>query len=218
MNARPPVAPPRSLVSQCGMVLLVCLVFLTALTLLGLSSASDTVLQKKLAANNHAAGQARQSAFATLAWAENWLLSQQGTAPETCTESCAGLHLHSPGNLPSHPEYEDLSWWMAQGHEAGIDPHSGDSIALVSAGSHDKPVWIVESVHNQPVAQDGSTDLQVWYRILARGSGRTSHSIAVLESILVRSWPQADEGEYSTNCPGAGPAAKCGRVAWRELR
>ena len=203
---------------QDGMVLLVCLIFLTALTLLGLSSVSDTVLQKKLAANNHESEQARQSALAALVWAESWLLGQHGIAPEICMESCQGLRLHPSGDLPSNPEFEDLSWWLEQGHAAGVDPYSGNRTALVSAGSHDTPAWIVESVHSLPAAQDGSADLQVWYRVLARGSGKTDNSIAVFESILVRSWPTVEENEYIAACPASGATAKCGRVAWRELR
>ena len=42
---------PRAINPQNGMVLLLCLIFLTALTLLGLSAASDTILQTQLSAN-----------------------------------------------------------------------------------------------------------------------------------------------------------------------
>jgi Tfp pilus assembly protein PilX len=200
------------------MVLLVCLLFLTALTLLGLSSVSDTTLQKKLAANSQETAHARQSALAALAWAESWLLGQAGRAPEICTEPCEGLRLRLAGDLPPHPEFENLDWWLEHGHEAGVDPLTGNRIAAVAQGSHDTPVWIIESVHSLPATQDGLADLQSWYRILARGSGRTSNSVAVFESILVRSWPSVDEEDYTAVCPGSGATARCGRVAWRELR
>jgi Tfp pilus assembly protein PilX len=223
MSARLSSAPAKKLQRQAGMVLLICLIFLTALTLLGLSASADAVLQKKLAANLQEAERARQAALSSLSWAEQWLLELDGLAPDSCTEPCNGLHIHTPGNLPPNPEFESLSWWLDHGHEAGIDPSSGNRITTVSAGSIDPAAWIIEAIHSNPPAEDGSTDLQVWYRILARGSGRTSAAVSVVEGILVRSWPSSDSTDLtdtsaSNTCPGSGASAKCGRVSWRELR
>ena len=205
------------------MVLLICLIFLTALTLLGLSASADAILQKKLAANLQETERARQAALSTLSWAEHWLLELDGLAPDSCTEPCDGFHIHGPGNLPPNPEFENLSWWLDHGHEAGIDLINGNRITTVSAGSIDPPVWIIEAIHSNPPAEDGSTELQVWYRIIARGSGRTNAAVSVVESTLVRSWSSNDStGSTDTSgantCPGSGKSAKCGRVSWRELR
>jgi Tfp pilus assembly protein PilX len=171
---------------QSGMVLLFCLIFLTALTLLGLSAYADTVLQNKLAANLQDAERAKQSALATLSWAEQWLFSLPGPAPQYCTEPCDGLYLYSAGQLPPHPEFENLSWWTEHGHEAGVDPLSGDRIKTITRGSIDTPIWIIEAVHAVPPSENGTTDLQVWYRILARGSGRSAAAVSVIESTVVR--------------------------------
>ena len=85
------------------------------------------------------------------------------------------------------------------------------------------PIWIIEAVHEIPPTESGATDLQVWYRILARGSGRTDTGISVVESIVVRSWTTIEGTEPTETgipgtCPGAEPTADCGRVSWRELR
>jgi len=213
----------RLLQTQTGMVLLLCLIFLTALTLLGLSASADTILQNKLASNLQDTERARQSALLALSWAEHWLMELEGPAPVNCSAPCDGLYLHAAGELPDNPEFESFSWWMNQGHEAGIDPLTGARTATISNGNNQVPVWIIEVVHTIPPVENGNPDLQVWYRILARGSGRTDNAVSVIESTLVRSWPVIEAAELpvingSGTCPGSEPPAICGRFAWRELR
>lgn len=209
--------------TQAGMVLLLCLIFLTALTLLGLSASADTLLQNKLTANLQETERAKQAALAALSWAEHWLLALDGPVPEHCREACDGLIIHEPGSLPPHPESGSFSWWIDHGHEAGIDPLSGDLVTKIAEGSFDKPVWIIEAVHTIPPAENGAPRLRVWYRILARATGRTSAAVSVIESTVVRSWPTVEGpevpgAEVKGICSGSGPATKCGRISWRELR
>jgi Tfp pilus assembly protein PilX len=209
--------------TDTGMALLLCMLFLTVLTLQGLSASAETIMQGQLAANLHESERARQSALATQEWAESWLVQLDGSIPEICSQACGGLKIHAAGSLPSHPEFEDLSWWMDQGHEAGIDPLTGDRISTISVGSINPSMWIIEAVHEIPPMKNGNADLQSWYRILARGSGRTNTSVSVVESIVMRSWVSIGSVDVPGTavpglCPGAEPAAKCGRVAWRELR
>jgi Tfp pilus assembly protein PilX len=205
------------------MVLLLCLIFLTALTLLGLSASAEAILQNKLTANLRESEHAKQAALSALKFAENWLLNLEGTTPEICNTACIGVKLHAPGSLPISPEFRDLSWWEAQGHEAGIDPQNAERVTSIAVGSASPPFWIIEAVHETPPTEIGATDIQVWYRILARGNGKTTAGVSVVESIVVRSWatiesPETSETEVITRCPGAESTAKCGRVAWRELR
>jgi len=209
--------------SQSGMVLLLCLIFLTALTLLGLSASADTILQNQLIANFQQAERSKQSALAALSWAEDWLLELGGPVPEYCKKPCDGLYVHSPGELPPHPEFESLLWWQNQGYEAGIDPLTGNLDKGIATASINKPVWLIEVLYTVPPSDDGTRNLQVWYRILARGSGRTNAVVSVIESIVVRSWPSSDnptppDPGTTKSCTGFKSATKCGRVSWRELR
>ena len=213
----------RVSVTQVGMVLLMCLIFLTALTLLGLSASADTVLQNRLASNLHDSAQAKQSALSGLAWAEQWLLDLDGPAPETCTEACDGLNLHPPEKLPPHPEFESLAWWIDRGHEPGVDPISHIKTATIGVGSINPPVWISEVVHSIPSKEGDSGQLQVWYRILVRGSGQTETAVSVIESTVVRSWPPVGntgsaKSDQSDICRSSETETRCGRVSWRELR
>lgn len=209
--------------SQFGMVLLLCLIFLAALTLLGLSASADTILQNQLVANFQQTERVKQSALATLSWAEDWLLKLDGPVPEYCKKPCNGLYVHSPAELPPHPEFESFSWWQAHGYEAGTDPLTGNTVTGIATGTAYQPVWLIEVLYTVPPSEDGSRDLQVWYRILARGSGRANAVVSVIESIVVRSWPSIENPALSNpdiarNCTGFKSATKCGRVSWRELR
>ena len=195
--------------TEKGMVLLLCLIFLTALTLLGLSASAEAILQSKLSANLRESEQAKQSALSALSFAENWLLNLDGLAPETCTTACIGLKLHATGSLPADPEFKDLSWWENQGHQAGVDPQTAERLSHIAVASISPPYWVIEAVHEAPLPEGESTGLQIWYRILARGSGRTSAGVSVVESIVVRSWSAVENPELTI---------KSGRVAWRELR
>jgi Tfp pilus assembly protein PilX len=205
---------------QPGMVLLLCLIFLMALTLLGLSASSDTILQSKLASNLQDSERAKQSALSALSWAEDWILEFNGPPPENCSMACGGLYLHASGMLPLYPESESYSWWLQHGHEAGIDPLTGERIVTLSNDSYDVPVWIIETAQIIPPGENGSTELLTWYRILARGTGQSETAVSVVESIISRSWPAADDTAVvgSGRCPGSEQPALCGRFAWRELR
>jgi len=230
MNGRADVFPRRVLRAQDGMVLLLCLLFLMSLTLLGLAASSDALLQSKLSANLQDSERARQSALLALSWAEDWLLSLQGQAPGYCLDACEGLRLHagSAGSeLPPHPEFEDIGWWLVNGHEAGVDPLSGERLETITADSFTAPVWIIEALHTAAPAESGNLDLQVWYRILARGTGRTETVVSVVESVVVRSWPTTEAAISSgdgvagvcpgSTSPGSSAPAICGRFAWRKI-
>lgn len=191
-----------------GMVLLLCLMFLTALTLLGLSASADAILQHQLAANMQDTERATQSAQAALRWAERWLLDLEGPPPASCPNICEGFTVHPTGALVPHPEFESQSWWTTNGFEAGIDPLTGERLANFGAGNFNPPVWVIESVHEIAAAEDGSSPHQVWYRLLARGSGRRETAVSVVESTISRIWSASEDLDQPIS----------GRVSWRKLK
>ena len=191
-----------------GMVLLLCLIFLTALTLLGLSASADAILQQQLAANLQDSERATQTAQAALRWAERWLLDMEGPPPVTCSSSCEGFTVHPTGTLVPHPEFESPSWWQTNGFEAGIDPLTDERLESFGAGNFSSPTWVIESIHEITAAGDGSSSHQVWYRMLARGSGRRETAVSVVESIVTRSWSVTEDTNQALD----------GRVSWQKLR
>lgn len=209
--------------AQTGVVLLLCLLFLTALALLGLSASAETVMQEALAGNLQETQRARQSALAAQSWAERWFLGLGGAAPVSCTRPCEGLLIHDAGSLPAHPESEDLAWWLTNAQVAGIDPFTGERLANLSATSNDLPLWLIEQLHLDAESESGGAVDQAWYRIIARGGGPTPASVAVVESIITRPWIPTASMVGTTfapegPCPGFDPTILCRRVAWRALR
>ena len=223
MNSPPSRCSRYRAATQTGVVLLLCLLFLTTLTLLGLSASAETVMQDMLASNLQETQRARQSALAAQLWAEQWILGQGGAEPMSCSRPCQGLFIHPPGSLPAHPETEDPSWWMANGHEGGVDPLTGQRLAVLSIDSIAPPLWVIELVHQTHAAESGAIDDQAWYRILARGSGWSGAGVSVAESIVTRPWRSAGTPDpvidlLQGRCPGFDPDTPCRRVAWRSLR
>jgi len=194
--------------SQSGMVLLLCLMFLTALTILGLSASADTILQNQLAGNLQQTELAKQNARVALRWAEQWLKNTQGPAPGICTATCSGFTVHPLRSFQSQPEFADHTWWQSHGFEAGIDPLTGNRLANLSTRSLQPPLWIIEVAHDLPAEGDTADPDLVWYRLLARGSSETGTAISVVESIVAKSW--SDDTEFARK--------NSGRTSWRELR
>jgi len=206
---------------QTGIVLLLCLLFLTALTMVGLAATADTFMQGRLATNLQDSERALQAALSAQAWAENWLLGQSGTAPQTCSTPCAGVYLHAGGSLPEHLENEAVDWWVANGHEAGIDPDTGARLGPPPTGRAQPAYWLIETLSTQADASDNA-GTTAWYRILARGVGRSNVNYSVVESVLVRSWSGVTGATGGNNADTSGNncsvAGGCGRMAWRVLR
>jgi hypothetical protein len=177
-------------------------------------------MQDRLAGNLRETGQARQSALMAQDWAEGWLLGHGENAPVPCALPCVGLVIHAGGTLPPRPGIEDFSWWLANGMEAGVDPVSGERLDTLSVDSATPPMWVIETLHQVTPASASGIETQAWYRILARGSGRSGRGVAVVESIVTRPWrPSATPGVVIEGpCPGFDSSYKCQRVAWRALR
>jgi Tfp pilus assembly protein PilX len=203
--------------------LLLCLLFLTALALLGLSASADAVLQNQLAANHHDAQMARQSALSALSWAEQWLTGLEDPSPDKCTIDCDGLKIYSPGDLPARAEFSDPAWWDLHGHEAGIDPLTGERNATIVRGSARPSIFIIVKAHELPTQTAETPVSQTWYRILARGSGRSESAVSVVESMVWRTWvsdghKDSPDGARAGSCHDPDQSPRCGRVSWRQLR
>ena len=200
---------------QSGVALVLCMVFLTALALLGLTASADAILQHQLAANLQETERARQSAQAALESAEKWLLGLDDPPPLHCDAGCEGILVHASGTLPRRPEFETLAWWMETAHRAGFDPVKGEHYASTVSEDLSVPLWMIESLHDTPA--DGNR-LHTWYRILVRGTGRTETAVSVVESTVTRHWALSNNTEAASSDPCSDPGATCGRLAWRELR
>lgn len=200
---------------QSGMVLLLCLIFMTALTLLGLSASSDTILQKQLASNLRDAEYTRQTAHLALQWAEQWTSLLPASAMASCEQNCSGFYTQPAGKLDNDLQFQPIASWLSQGFEAGVDPDTGVRLESIGLASTEPPIWIIEHLHHSPAFVDNNLPEngrpeQDWFRILVRGAGRSGNTVSVIESVIVRS---AEDSGQTPPSP-----AKTERVSWRKLR
>ena len=211
-----------------GIALPVGLILLAALSLLALTAASGTALQRHMASNFQDRSLALGNASVAAAWGRAWLESRPDIERENgCEAGCLlPLGIRPSGELPDQPEFEGGSWWAENAFSAGYDPVSAE--VMDSADSGVEPArWIIEEIHYETI-EGGDVETPgavAWYRLLSRGTGRNPRSVAVTETVIARPWdgdylagdwpPRSPPGPF---CRQFAAAVECGVKAWRQRR
>jgi hypothetical protein len=212
-----------------GIALLAGLILLASISLLALVTASGTVLQRNMAGNFEDKALALQNASIATGFAAAWLISRPIISREAgCQTGCvlpAGIH--NPGGLPARPEFESSAWWEANAFEAGFNPVTSEFITTSDSG-FEPARWIIEEIHYQETGETRGENVAegvAYYRILTRGSGRTSRTVAVTEAIYARPWEgDFEAGAYPPDGPPHGFCRQfdrkydCGKLSWRQRR
>lgn len=206
---------------QSGAALIMCLVLLGALSLLGLSAASEHRMQLHMSHNLESSLERRINADHALKWAEDWLLGLPGNnRPLACSTDCSsGDLIRVAGAFGPTPQYMDPSWWQHNGHAAGYTPGA-------EPPGFSGPWYIVQEVYLEPSSAPESLQQETsYYRILAQGSAANEHQSSVTESILARPWGHESLSNGFPSDPLSVSFCKsdlveppCGRVAWRWLK
>ncbi len=157
---------------QSGVVLVISLILLLVLTILGITAASVTQLEEKMAGNLRDMNLAFQSAETALREAEDVL---SAPALPLFNGSVAGLH------PPRSTGWTGFDWAT----EARI-------ATTVLSGLSEGPRFVIEEL--EPVQNRGGSlvlgfgapSTQVFYRITARGLGATPTATYVLQSEFLR--------------------------------
>jgi Tfp pilus assembly protein PilX len=216
-------------VNARGVVLIMGLILLAAISLLALASARGMVLQHRMAGNLAENAEALHNATLAASDARAWLESRADFERDAgCIADCLlPVAIRNAGELPPNPEFESAAWWRVNGLPAGVHPGTGDDLGYRSGGV-EPARWIIEEIRYEPLDPE-LPDLSVagtgYYRILARGSGNRHSSVAVSEAILARPW----DGDYdpapypATEAPGSfcrqfGAPVACGTLAWRQRK
>ena len=209
-----------------GAALPLALLLLVAVSGLAVVAAAEGVLQLRMAENSTTAVVPRTVAQSALDWAEAWLLGQPGDArPGVCSTACgAGEAIYAVGALGPVPEQQAESWWLAMGSADGSDPLAASPPVPRPGAGLTPGHWLVEELRFEPATADGAP-ARSYYRILARGTDPGARQPAVLESILVRPWGEADwrnalppEPADPDFCSATPPGNPCGRLAWQQRR
>jgi Tfp pilus assembly protein PilX len=212
-----------------GIALLAGLVLLAAVSLLALSAVSGTVLQHNMAINFQENSTALQNASLAAAYAKAWLNSRRVSERESgCEMDCilpAGIR--NTGELPAMPEFESAAWWRSNALAAGYNPETDESSITPDVGA-EPARWIIEEIQYR-ASGDTRGELMAegvaYYRILGRGTGQNTRSVAVVEAIVARPWEgdfeaglYPPDGLFGAFCRQFENRYDCGSLSWRQRR
>jgi type IV pilus assembly protein PilX len=169
---------------QHGAVLILCLVFLTVLTLMAMSGMDTSVTEERMAGNMQDYNQAFEAAEVAMETAEGWLADQL----DLPTANSAGTADVWTVNGPD-PDTDTVFWWAER------DSTWWGTNAEISSGLQQvaqQPQYVIEeyfvSTDGQNLAQ-GTGELpttRVLHRITARGVGSSGNSEVMLQSTYIR--------------------------------
>ncbi|MDD1608291.1 MAG: PilX N-terminal domain-containing pilus assembly protein [Methylococcaceae bacterium] len=158
---------------QSGVVLVISLIMLLALTLIGVTSSSVTGLEAKMAANSKDVNLAFQSAEATLRSAEDYLKAKQPNFDRAGTNAAQGVGglytvlsttVNSDGiRLPKDPAqlppfYSIVDWYSTKVLTYGTDLVAiGKPLPPPLVGVAKQPVCIIEEIDSRPPASGGAS-------------------------------------------------------------
>lgn len=223
---------------QQGLVLLLSLALLVGLSLLALMAAASMLQQQQMAAN-HADGElARFSAMAAVSKGEQQILelpdeSRQVNCIHECFLTPETSWFLDTATAPTQPEYLSDDWWLQWGQP--LNPSTGPDTPPVATDARAEtgwnlpgrtpPLFTIMELKFLPADQAKNDDVPAirgvgYYQVLGRGTGASSASTHVSESIFARPWlaDPGEEEERFDDCSRFFPTIDCGRMAYRERR
>ena len=212
-----------------GIALFTGLVLLAALSLLALTAASGTVLQRTMAANFQENSMALQNASIAASYARAWLNSRPVNERESgCQDNCIlPVGIRNSGELPSQPEFESAAWWRSNAWAVGYNPETAET-ATTPDGGAEPARWIIEEIQYETTGDTRGENMAEgvgYYRIFGRGTGRNARSVAVIETIVSRPWDgdfpagsYPPDGPFGAFCRPFENRYDCGSLSWRQRR
>ncbi len=161
-----------------GATLGISLVMLLMLTLLSVTSMQTSAFEDKMTTNMSNLEYAFQATEAALREGEAWLenLAVEPEQEATCSSKPCVL-LADPLR---YPEDFDLSWWQTTG-----TTYSGPTLNDVVTS----PNYLIEYSRFVPdtlVSGQNTSAGIIYYRVMARGTGRSDDAVVILESTYGR--------------------------------
>lgn len=160
---------------QNGAVLIFCLVFLTILTLMGVSGMESTILEERMSGNMQDNNTAFQAAESALKVAEAWL-SASASRPATSDDgSTVVWELDA-----MDPDTDDTTGWWSDSDRDASWWSSNAQAATGMQGIASQPLYIIEEF--------SSAGNRTFHRITARGVGQNSAAAVKLQSIYAKAY------------------------------
>jgi type IV pilus assembly protein PilX len=179
--------------NQRGVALIMALVFLTLLTLIGVTAMSTTSLEEKMATNTRDRNLAFQAAETALLAAETWmagLASEPGGG--TWADATRGRYDFDPAAID--PIWETNIWDGTNIVAYPCTPDDttpSDSTSCVAGTKTEiskvarQPRYVVEKMG----VADATVPNTFAYRITARGTGSSNAAVVMLQATYVRAFP-----------------------------
>lgn len=179
--------------SQQGVALVMTLSILLIITILGISSIQTTSLQERMARNYRDVNIAFQGAEAAISEAEDFLESVTNIATfpeEGDADLCvSGLCNSLDGTARWTQDFGYVDW-------SNSATHVETNLTATDLGAADVPKYVIEYVAKVTIEQDtlnignvgegGSSGRAYVFRITSRGTGGTTASSAMIQSLYGR--------------------------------
>jgi len=160
-----------------GITLIVCLIFLTLLSMLGASALTATGFNEKMTSNALQRNLSFQSADSSLRNGEQWLFAQSAHPAPVAACGTPPCQVWQANILPTLASQSD-TWWQLNG-----TPFNSS----LGSGIKETPVYILEESLFVPDDLNPSTTTArsgtYYYTVTAEGVGPTTDSQAIVQSI-----------------------------------
>ena len=179
---------PGGAKQQQGMALVISLLFLMAMTMVGVAGMQGTVLEEKMIGNLRDRNLAFSAAEAALRAGES-LLPRERDLPDFNDTGIGGFYKDT---TPNPPDWKIV--WSTPEQTAAYSDHDDGRLAEIAHA----PRFVIEelSFSTAEAATDGGGSLGInpivpetvrrWYRVTARGTGMTENAVVILQSIYRR--------------------------------
>jgi len=170
--------------AQRGAVLILCLVFLTVLTLMAMTGMDTSVTEERMAGNMQDYNQAFEAAEVAVEDAEAWLASQLDLPTANSSGTAEVWTMNGPD-----PDSDAIAWW-AERDAAWWNANAESAAGLDQVAQ--QPQYVIEEYFvstqgqslNQGTGENATT--RVLHRITARGVGSSGTAEVMLQSTYVR--------------------------------
>jgi type IV pilus assembly protein PilX len=183
-NARCPAGARR----EQGSALIVALVFLLAMTLIGVAAMQGTTQEEKMANNMRNRNLAFQAGESVLRDGEEWLRPKQIQPVSTgfpCSNTNKKECVYQKNTLPSLPGLsQDKAWWSNNARQYGVA--ATKEISNVATDPYcvvEEHAFLRDELSVGHKATPTGRDL---YRVTARGTGATDEAIVMLRTIYAK--------------------------------
>lgn len=176
---------------QQGAILVFCLIFLTVLTMMGVSGMESTTLEERMSGNMRDHELAFNAADSALQAGEAWLIAQAPVLPTVSADGSTGVWATDAAD----PDGTDgLYWWDHGNIDATWWTNNGIAITNVATVAA-QPTYLIEQLttvtsgQSIAIGSGESSVPRIFHRITASGSGVNVGTRVSVQATFVQSYP-----------------------------